>query len=328
MSLINQMLRDLEQRNTAQTSVPGRLDIPLAEPQTASRRYWPWLLVAMLLSIFYAWNSRRDQQLAPEPAVPVATAPPEAVHNQAVVAPKQQAQVTPEPAALPVPVAEAKPTAVPQPIATPPASLLPANKVVTPSRPTQTAPRRTSTPKNQVQALLQQAQGNVSLLMRKETLKEALQLEPDNLRVRDLLLQTLLKSGSGSEVESFLQESLRLFPNHLAFITSLAQLQLQRKDFAAATATLERVESSEPAYLSLLAAGYQQQKRYHNAAEIYQRLTQMQPDKAEYWLGLAISADNLHRRQDAVPAYRQALDKNTLNSEVVDYIKQRLSVLN
>lgn len=175
---------------------------------------------------------------------------------------------------------------------------------------------------------MQQARGNVSLMMRKETLKEALQLDPDNLAVRDLLLQTLLKSGSGNEVETFLRDSLYRFPNHLFFITSQAQLQIQRKNFADAIATLEGVDSSEPAYLSLLAASYQQHKRHQDAAGLYQRLTQIQPDKAEYWLGLGVSCDNLHRRQDAVQAYRQALEKNTLNTDVVDYINQRLSVLN
>lgn len=329
MSLINQMLRDLEQRNSDQTLASGRMDVQAPPPQNTSRRYWPWLLPVMLLSVFYAWDSRHDQQPEQQSAVPL----PVSAQTLSAVAPTLQPQVTPEPAAAQA-VTEAKPTAMPQPIATPVATVSPvplekqASKAAATPRPAPAAPRRASAAKNQVQALLKQAQGNVSLLMRKETLKEALQLEPDNLAVRDLLLQTLLKSGSGSEVEGFLQESLRLFPNHLAFITSLAQLQIQRKEFAAATATLERVESGEPAYLSLLAAGYQQQKRYLESAEIYQRLTQIQPDKAEYWLGLAIGSDNLHRRQDAVEAYRQALEKNTLNSDVVDYIKQRLSALN
>jgi tetratricopeptide (TPR) repeat protein len=145
------------------------------------------------------------------------------------------------------------------------------------------------------------------------------------------MLQTLLKSGPTNELEAFTRESLALFPNHLAFVTSLAHLQLQRKELAAATATLERIDSTqsnEPAYLSLLAASYQQQKRFQQAASIYQKLTLIQPEKAENWLGLGICAENLHQRQTAIQAYQQALEKKTLNSDVVDYINQRLTVLN
>ena len=182
-----------------------------------------------------------------------------------------------------------------------------------------------------LQALYREAERSASQLMRKETLKEALALEPGNLHTRDLLLQTLLKTGPGNELEQFLRDSLMLFPNHLAFITSLAQLQMQHKAYAAASATLEGIDSNqtnEPAYLALLAASYQQQKNFHNAAPIYQRLTQIQPEKAENWLGLAICAENLQQRQTAIQAYRQALAKNTLNGEVVNYINQRLSALN
>lgn len=202
-------------------------------------------------------------------------------------------------------------------------------KPVTSSKPPLTAKadaRRSSHP-DKIQNLLQQAQGDMSLLMRKETLKEALVLAPHNLNIREQLLKTLLKTGNTAELESFLRECLILFPNHPVFLSSQAQLQLQRKDYAAASATLERIDSSDPGYLRLLAGSYQQQKRHHDAAELYQRLTQLQPEKAENWLGLAISAESLQQRQMARQAYRQALDKNTLNDEVVDYIRQRLSVL-
>lgn len=320
MSLINQMLRDLEQRKQGQAAQPMALDVSPAQAPVASRRYWPWLLVAMALSIFYAWNDRHTSPASPQPVQARELVP--------TLQPMVTAQVTPAATVTPQPTAMPHATTMSQPLATAKVVAKPHEVKTTKPLATPRPLRSQSSSKSKVQALLQQAKGNVSLMMRKETLKEALLLDPDNLAIRDQLLQTLLKSGSASELDNFLQDSLRMYPRHLAFVTSQAQMQIQRKDFAAATATLERVDSSEPAYLSLLAASYQQQKRHHNAAEIYQRLTQMQPERAENWLGLAVSADHLHQRQTAVQAYRQALEKNTLNNDVVDYINQRLSALN
>jgi tetratricopeptide (TPR) repeat protein len=147
-----------------------------------------------------------------------------------------------------------------------------------------------------------------------------------------LLLQTLLKyRASPAEIAAFVQESLELFPNNLLFVKTQAHLYVQQKNFAAAVSLLERIDSNtvdDPAYLALLAAGYQQQQQFARAEPIYRRLTELQADKAEYWLGLAMNQDKLNQTQAAAESYRQALDKNTLNAEVVSYIKQRLDALN
>jgi len=166
----------------------------------------------------------------------------------------------------------------------------------------------------------------------RENLLDALKLEPTHLPARTLLLQTLLKyRASPAEIAAFVQESLALFPNDLLFVKTQAHLYVQQKNFAAAVSILERIDSNtvdDPAYLALLAAGYQQQQQFTQAAPLYRRLTELQADKAEYWLGLAMNQDKLNQIQAAAESYRQALDKSTLNAEVVSYIKQRLDALN
>jgi tetratricopeptide (TPR) repeat protein len=140
-----------------------------------------------------------------------------------------------------------------------------------------------------------------------------------------------MKSRADVELDEFLDDSLALFPNNLLFIKTRAHLYVQQKNFAAAVNILERIDADtvdDSPFLALLAAGYQQLQHFPQAARIYQRLSQIQPDKAENWLGLAIAQDKLNQSQAAVQAYRQALDKKTLNAEVVSYIKQRLTALN
>ena len=80
-------------------------------------------------------------------------------------------------------------------------------------------------------------------------------------------------------------------------------------------------------YLGLLAATYQQKNNYSKSLEVYQKLVTINPDKAEYWLGLAIAYENQAEKPQALHAYQQALNKNPLKTVIVSYIKQRISIL-
>jgi MSHA biogenesis protein MshN len=362
MSLINQMLRDLEQRKPNKLDASQPLSIQLPQPRkTGTNTKFLWIALVALAAVFFAYQAIKQPStliIAKSPEVPVKHQP----DNIELTKPDDDIQISPAPTedrtnsdAELVPVQQ--PTGLAEIIqastttdnmqtsdAVETAQALTAIAVNKPAKPakdsvfdnkTQKLKRQTpltiKSPESNTQALYRQAQNSTSLLMRKEILKDLLAINPQDLSARNLLLQTLLKSNSSAELDIFLQESLQLFPNHLAFITTQAHSQIQRKQIAAAIATLERVDSSqinEPTYLSLLAAAFQQLQQYQKAAAIYQKLTQIQPDKAEHWLGLGICAENLHHNQTAIMSYRQALNINTLNSQVVDYIKQRLTSLN
>lgn len=377
MSLINQMLRDLEQRKPNKPEPNQPLSIQLPQPTKTGKntKYLGLGLIALALSYFLyqttqppttpqnpdmSASSRQpdiakaemnnDIQISPTPSEVSTPSATETAPMQHIVSMADTVQPMTSANNIQAPVSAAE---VPTP---PEVEIMPnvntaktgpaltATNPIQPNKPTKKPsfytrpekvnsqnPRTKKSPESTTQALYREAQNSTSLLMRKEILKDLLVIDPQNLSARNLLLQTLLKSNAQAELELFLQESLQLFPNHLAFITTQAHRQIQRKQFSAAIATLERVDSrqiNEPTYLSLLAAAYQQQQHYQQAAAIYQKLIIIQPDKAEHWLGLGICAENLHHNQTAIMAYQQALHKNTLNSPVVDYIKQRLTSLN
>lgn len=377
MSLINQMLRDLEQRKPNQSEPSQPLSIQLPQPvKTGNNSKFLWIVLIAIAVGVVVYQNIKQSPLTPISAekpqnsvalqsktridndTDISLAPTEvSTGTEVEIAPEQQpsqnaeaslsltasndnplnstlaanTNTTIQPTPKAVSVAQTSPTStteeiikLPKPSQNPPDNKS-AQKVKN-----QTPSTRRTTESN-TQALYRQAQNSASFMMRKEILKDLLAIDPQNLSARNLLLQTLLKSNAQTELDMFLQESLQLFPNHLAFITTQAHRQIQRKQFSAAISTLERVDSrqiNEPTYLSLLAASYQQQQQYQQAAAIYQKLTIIQPDKAEHWLGLGICEENLHHNQTAIMAYQQALNKNTLNSPVVDYIKQRLISLN
>ena len=127
-------------------------------------------------------------------------------------------------------------------------------------------------------------------------LEQALKLDPRHLKARLLLVKTLHNQGQVSRTASLLDQSLALFPDNLQFINTRAQLYLQQKNPKDALKTLQRIDlinNSNETYLSLLAATYQQLQSFTNAANVYQRLVTVNPEKAENWLGLALSQEKI-----------------------------------
>ncbi|MCQ8105080.1 hypothetical protein NP590_13270 [Methylomonas sp. SURF-2] len=357
MSLINQMLRDLEQRkhaDPAHSPSPQTLEVkPIRQARRSS--YRPMLWAAVILSTGFIWWHWRPQAVpADEPAASTEPAPtrpataaepaplPTAPQGETAVAEAGDAETTPtpaEPVSTSAVLASARPEPVAQQLPVPSTTQSPhATQANRAAKPRQTAavppvkPGRgqPEQPSRRAESLFRQAENSASNLMRMEYLREVLQLEPRHLAARQQLLSLLAREGDTPALEQFLRESLTLFPDQLIFITALAHFQVRQKDFAAAVNTLERIDhhnSHDTRYLGLLAAAYQQQQRCAQALPIYQKLSLLQAEKAENWLGLGICAEQQQQPGEAMRAYQQALSKNSLGPRVVDYIKQRLNAL-
>lgn len=350
MSLINQMLRDLEQRNQQTPSVKPALPLDIQMPSVVAKsgNRYGWWLAGLLTSAAAGglfWQSPQmpsASTASPQPAItpveakpvepiPAATAAPESAPTQLTAA-----ETTREPPAPETDISKPELQANSQPVATAnpelpkPASANPQQKPASEATPKTAKAPSSKQPQQQAEALYRQINPNMSRAMRQEKLEDVLQLDPRNLAARQQLLQILIQDHANLELKQFLEDSLAWFPDNLGFITTLAHYHVQQKNFAEAVSTLERVDSfriNDPHYLALLAASYQQQQQLTEALPVYQKLTQLQPEKAEHWLGLGICADKLQQTSSALAAYQQALNKNTLNHEVVDYINQRLSAL-
>jgi tetratricopeptide (TPR) repeat protein len=107
-------------------------------------------------------------------------------------------------------------------------------------------------------------------------------------------------------------------------------LFLQNNQPQLALNILHRIDSrynQDEMYLSLLASAYQQNSEDLHSLQIYQKLIVINPQKAEYWLGLAIAQEKQGNKSQALKGYQQALDKKTLKKSIVSYIKQRVSSL-
>ncbi len=334
MSLINQMLRDLEQRNSQQAKPVLAKEIRKVAPLQDKKPYLLWLtlLITALFCVFL-WQQNRGGQLS-EQAMPFSN-PVAAKVQKAPLAilqlPDEQQLPQHSAAVLPIKLPEFKQKIVEK------SQLFRMNSETIPAKDKTEKIKSTLLPitkssSEQIASLYRQAQRSDSVLLAKELLEQVLLLDPLYLPARTSLLQNLLQAqASDNELSAMLDSSLAIFPGNLLFIKTRAHLYIKQKNFITAIAVLRQVDANtinDSAYLALLAASYQQVQNFPLALPLYRRLTEMQPEKAENWLGLAICAERLNQISIAVEAYRQALDKNTLQGEVVNYINQRLSLLN
>lgn len=360
MSLINQMLRDLESRNApnnAPTTLQHNIQVTPPSPSKTPLLLWSLLAIIATGGTYAAYQYSKTLTTKTPPAIvtdnikkdptPIASyekvlAAPNAVIDPAPkieLKPSENTTIQPASVAQPVPAVQPTPTVQPKPPTQPvqTAAAVQTAPEIVPEPPIKKMPIaskpaliESTTAKQQADVLYRQAENNSEDYSVTYKLEQALKLDPRHLRARLLLAKTLHNQGQVSKTAEFLDQSLALFPDNLQFINTRAQLYLQQKDPNGAFKTLQRIDltnNSNETYLSLLAATYQQLQSFANAAKVYQRLVNVNPEKAENWLGLALSQEKLGNPKLSREAYQQALSKNTLKESITSYIKQRLTEL-
>lgn len=355
MSLINQMLRDLESRSTTNNE-PSILqhNVRVMRPPASKMRFWLWGLLSIIAIGGTGWAYQYSNTLVKTAPVSVADnikkdPLPVAPYEKVLAAPNAIAHAAPkiEPKVAENTATQAAPVVQPTP-----AVQAAAAQPKLPAKPVETAPVvqaavetvteapvkkmplvsksaavNAGTAKQRADQLYHQAENNFDSYSAVYKLEQALALDPRHLKARLLLAKTLHNQGQVNKTAEFLDQSLALFPDNLQFINTRAQLYLQQRNPGGALKTLKGIDltdSSNETYLSLLAATYQQLQSFNNAANVYQRLVTVNPEKAENWLGLALAQEKLGNSRFARESYQQALSRNTLKESIVSYIKLRL----
>lgn len=365
MSLINQVLNDLEKRGT---DAVAKADTVRAVPSTAGRPRLTMGMVAgiVLLAVLSGvlWKILHHAP-APMAKEPVAKAPKIAKPIMAV----------------PKPVPQPPPVAVEQQLeenSTPSLSLsfelssipLPSDKPVeqrqAPARQHQAPPkqqqaseqRQASAKKSKVPqartdaeegyggppikhlspqqqaldefgqavALIQQGRKSEAL----PHLETTLQLDPGNTAARQALVGLLLESRRNADAERILQDGLQYDPKqpHLAML--LARLQVERGALPQALTTLDTTmpfADQEADYHAFMAAVLQRLDRHKEAITHYQIALHLSPNSAVWWMGLGISDQAVGDDEDARNAYKHALSLHQLNAELQDFVEKRLQAL-
>lgn len=348
MSIINQMLRDLDARNASANERAGLPAGLRTLPPERSRPLWPgFLLVAgMIAGVVVAWFllgqvPPAGPTIPPAPA-PVAESPAPAPVQSATPAPP-----APEPKPALVPVVAPKPA--PAPVSVPVAKAAiekPAQAVVPPLAPT--APAASPVPTAPVgEARIDKQSKGVPAHELAETeyrkgmqaagigdhaaalpaLRRALEIEPRHAKARQALLSVLASSRQWDEVKQVAQSGLALDPARTGWASILARLQHEQGDTEGAVKILETYAgqaTGDADYQGLFAFLLQKRQRFAEAAQRYQAALALRPADGRWWFGLGLALEGAGRADEAKAAFTKARDAGNLPADMLGVIEQKL----
>ncbi len=349
MSVINQMLIELDKRGAAQ---PPQQDAVRAVVVARKHRYgWYALAGVILLVAIAAWlNDRQYLQPGLHTVKTVTVAVPPAQSAQLASRVAAIAQPVPASAVFASGVAQsedaasaipAAPTTAEHMVPVRPLAALQVVSAVAAAKANDSA-RAPSVLSKQLkpESVQQQAEnafrkGNRLLQQGKaaeaiDAYTEALRLDSGHAQAREALVATLIQGKRNAEAEQRLQDTLHENPAQPHFAMLLARLQVERDAVTVALDTLENglpYARKQPDYEAFLAALLQRQNRKEEAVAHYQAALQIEPDNGIWLMGLGISLQALARNEAALAAYRKASTTNDLSVELREFVRQRIDQL-
>lgn len=162
-------------------------------------------------------------------------------------------------------------------------------------------------------------------------LMRAVKQAPGNVHARTTLAVLLFEQGQDDLAKYILGEGLRSYPHRPEWAKILARALYSEGDLDGAQTILEAAAPPVKGHLDYhaLYAGVLQKKGEHpRAAIVYRNLLQLQPSNGTWWMGLAISLEAMSRKDDAITAYRHALNTPRLSPDSTRFVKDRLDRLN
>lgn len=338
MSLVNEMLRDLDARRdrlSVDSALNGLNPVPINNEQPA---YAHWLLIPLIAAVVglllwlmaakYLGNSGVPDEFldsSAHVAEPVIAQAEPAVETVEIEATPQVPVEAPHKDPVPVVTERVTPAPEPKPRQ---------EKIVAPEpKPVITKKPRTLTPAQQSEQLYAEAVNafKTGNLRRVETLlNEALVLSPDHIRAREQLAITLIMQQRQREAEELLRAGLAIDSTQANMALQLGQLLAQQNRASEAIAYMEPAllnAADNPQFLGTLAGIYQNAGDPEQAINNYQAALSLRPNQGIWWMGLGISLEQTGQYGNAVAAYREALTQQRLRPDLRKYVNERLAVL-
>lgn len=351
MSLINQVLSDLEKRGADTPLADGAVRVVAQQTATPPSRVWLVLAgggIAAALAAGGWWmfaapvQPLADATPAPAPQVAayavsevVAASAPEAPPELAAPASRLSFELSgiPLPNSLRSKPQEPSSDVKPKPVA-PQAVAKPAPP---PPPPVQAAAVdkqvKTLTPAQQAENEYRKANSALQQGVIAEAMagyQAALHLDPSHVNARQALVGVLLNNRRSAEAEQVLQEGLLINHRQTGFAMLLARLQVERNAVSDALETLQKTlpfADGQADYQAFTAALMQRQARHKEAITHYQHALQLQPNNGVWLMGLGISLQAVQRMEEARDAYKRALATRSLSTGLQSFVNQKLKEL-
>lgn len=154
--------------------------------------------------------------------------------------------------------------------------------------------------------------------------------DPYNQGAREQLAGLLYGEGRLTEARQLLEEGIRLDPQQADFRLLLARLAISEGQQQQALGWLSGYQpdlASNMDYYATWAGLTQELGQNADAAALYVKLLRQQPDQGRWWLGLGVAEDGQGHSQRALDAYRNALLHDNLGEASTNWLEQRIGQL-
>lgn len=160
-----------------------------------------------------------------------------------------------------------------------------------------------------------------------DLLIDLLRIDGGHIASRQLLARLLIEQRRLDEAMAVLAEGLSTQPGQVGWAMQLARLQMERGDMAGAARTLK---VSQP--YAINHADFQgfaglvahRQGRQKDSAEHYQAAIRVSPSEGRWWLGLGLALEADGSVSDAREAFLRARASGNLNADLLALVDQKL----
>jgi MSHA biogenesis protein MshN len=363
VSVINQMLKDLDQR----APVQGQAAVPVANNNKPSTLKIILISLAVLVSLnllgFYVWNLQgqatpsdltvKEQIQTPEINVvqDVTEQPVETLKIAQQALERKELILEPKPtpiveltqktvvnnesnlAELPVDkIVEKKTLVKPQSVKPKQVSTLTKVPVViAPTESKMSVSRRQLTPKELVAQKLVRAEKAIkinNIIKAEQLFEEVLIVDPTHKQARKKLAALWFGRKSYQQATNLLSRGISLDRSDEELRLLKARIHLQQGQHEAAYNTLKPLAMlKQKEYQVMLANVSQQIEQYESAIQAYKILIDMQSYSGRWHLGLAIIYDKNSQFSLAASEYGLALTKSDLSVASAEFAQQRMNAL-
>ena len=159
-------------------------------------------------------------------------------------------------------------------------------------------------------------------------LEEAIRVFPDHVAARHTLATLLNEAGHSAEAEAVLRDGRVASPDNALIALNLARLQAARGDVEGAVITLQSGSTGRGVnaeYRATHAALLARLKQYAEAAHQYDLALKLQPEQGTWWMGLGLAMAAQGKSAEARAAYSRALSAGTLSEKLEEFVRAKLA---
>ncbi len=150
---------------------------------------------------------------------------------------------------------------------------------------------------------------------------------PEHLQARVVLATLLIKDGKWAKAEGILDMGLKKIPDCIPLIKLKARCLNKAGVPTDAIKLLEKYilnAANDVEYLSILALLYREQGSFILAAKLYSRLTELEPQRTAWWLGLGLSLEAAGKGNGAKEAYVMGYKVSHVPPELKSFLLDKI----